>query len=159
MITKVQKSRKEYKCSKCGKTIPAGSSYLRGDLNFSKPIIRCVQCGLKHYEVTTSDYVRSVGAIVEDWPDFYTADECGRDEMVAELESIMDDLQDRLDNMPEGLQQGDTGMLLEERISSLEAAISDLESIDFEEVDEADEDTEEDDYAELINNALSNIDY
>lgn len=47
-IQHVKKSRKEYRCSKCGCTIPVGSSYLRGDLNFSRPIIRCVDCGLKH---------------------------------------------------------------------------------------------------------------
>ena len=153
MITKVNKSRKEYKCSKCGQIIPIGSSYLRGDLNFSKPIIRCTKCGLKPYEVTTSEYVRSVGAIVEDWRQLYSPDEDGRDNIVDDLGAIRDELQDHFDNMPEGLQYGDTGQLLEERISYLDDAITELEEIDFEDNDE------EIDFEELIDNALSNIEY
>ena len=96
MITIVKKSRKEYKCSKCGEVIPVGSEYLRGDLNFCKPIIRCTKCGLKHYEVTTSDYVRSVGPIVEDWADNYEATADGRDMIVEDLESVRDEVEERL---------------------------------------------------------------
>ena len=155
MITRVKKSRKEYRCSKCGEIIPVGSAYIRGDLNFSKPIIRCTKCGLKGYEVTTSEYVRSVGPIVEDWRDSYLPNEEGRDSIVDELGNIRDELQDHFDNMPEGLQYGDTGQLLEERISYLDDAISELENIDFEDFD----DNEDIDFEELIDNALSVIEY
>lgn len=154
MITHVKKSRKDYKCSKCTEIIPKGSSYIRGELNFAPAIIRCVKCGLKSYEVTTSDYIRSVGAIVEDWRNDYSADESGRDCIVEDLANIMDELQDRFDNMPEGLQLGDTGQLLEERIDSLQSAIDSLEYIDF---DDCSENTET--FAELIDDALTCIEY
>ncbi|MCD8221091.1 MAG: hypothetical protein LUD07_02655 [Clostridiales bacterium] len=48
----IKKSRKEYTCGKCRQSIPVGSPYYRGILNFHQPIIRCVSCGLKSYEVT-----------------------------------------------------------------------------------------------------------
>lgn len=152
MITKVKKSRKECVCGRCRKVIPVGSSYFRGDLNFSKPVIRCTECGLEGWEVTTSEYQLSVGEIVYRWSNNYDADEAGRDNLVEDLENIKSEVEDRFDAMPDSLQYGDTGMLLQERIDGLDAAINELYEIDF------DEESEESvDFAELIDNALSNI--
>lgn len=155
-ITKVQKSRKEYTCGRCRQKIEVGQPYLRGDLNFSCPVIRCCKCGLEHWEVTTSDYQLSVGELMYHWQKNYSANEEGRDSIVSELEYIRDEQQERLDNMPEGLQQGDTGMLLQDRIDCLESAISELEDIDFDDP-EQDEDME-DVYTEAIDSALNCID-
>ena len=159
-IYKVEKSRKEYTCGRCRTKIEKGQPYLRGELNFSRPIIRCCKCGLQPWEVTTSDYQLSVGEIVYRWQDNYEVSEEGRDDLVGELESIRDDLQGRLDNMPEGLQEGDTGMMLQDRIDCLESAISELEEIDFED-DFGDEDIDDDDridqYREAIESALNCI--
>lgn len=157
-ITKVLKSRNEYTCGRCLQKIEKGSPYLRGDLNFSRPVIRCCKCGLQPWEVTTSDYQLSVGEIVYHWQDNYDVSEEGRDEIISELESIKDDLEGRLENMPEGLQEGDAGQLLQERIDCLESAISDLESIDFEldDDEEMDEDKEIE-YRVQIESALENI--
>lgn len=122
----VQKSRKEHTCFKCRKTIPAGSRYYKGVLNFSRPLIACTNCGLKHYEVTTSDYKRTVGPIVEDWGETYAVED-GVWEAIAEaLEELKDELEERLDNIPEQLQEADTGTLLQERIDALESVISNL---------------------------------
>ncbi len=158
-ITKVMKSRKEYTCGRCRKKIEVGQPYLRGDLNFSKPVIRCCKCGLQPWEVTTSDYQLSVGEIVYHWDENNAPDEAGRDSIVSDLEDIRDDLQGRLDNMPEGLQQGDAGQLLQERIDALESAISDLEDIDFDDDfdDDLSDEDREDQYREAIESALSNI--
>jgi len=43
------------------------------------------------------------------------------------FESLQDETQEKLDNMPEGLQQGDTGQLLQERIDQCESIISEIE--------------------------------
>ena len=126
----INKSRKETRCMKCGNTIPVGSKYYRGELNFSRDIIRCETCKLQHWEVTTSDYQLRVGALVYKWRESYDLSTSGVEEIISELEDIRDDLQDRLDNMPEGLQQGDTGQLLQDRIDNLESAIDELSSID-----------------------------
>ena len=154
-VVRVKHSRKEWKCSRCRAVIPIGSEYFKGELNFSKPIIRCCKCGLEPWEVTTSDYQLSVGEILYRWHENYEANEDGRDSIVSDLQSIRDDLQDRLDNMPESLQYAETGQILQDRIDSLDSAISDLESIDFEDSD-YDEDCE-DRYQEEIDTALGNI--
>lgn len=133
-VVKIDKSRKEFRCSKCGEVIPIGSSYYRGKLNFAHDIIRCAKCKLKPWEVTTSDYVLAVGPIVNEWRKNYGVDEETPEQITADLESIRDDVQERLDNMPEGLQEGDIGQKLQERIDNLETAIDELCNIDVEDI-------------------------
>lgn len=129
-VTVINKSRKECTCNKCRKVIPVGSKYFRGELNFARPIIRCADCGLQSWEVTTSDYQLSVGAIVYRWQEDYSVDMYGLSDIISSLEEIRDDLQSRLDNMPEGLQEGEIGTLLQDRIDSLDSAIDELNDID-----------------------------
>lgn len=133
-VVKIDKSRKEFRCSKCGEVIPIGSAYYRGELNFAHDIIRCSKCRLQPWEVTTSDYKLSVGNIVYNWRDDFGVSEDVIEQISEELESIRDDLQDRLDNMPEGLQEGDIGQKLQERIDNLETAIDELYNIDVEDI-------------------------
>ena len=148
----ITKSRKEYRCKKCGKVIPAGSRYYKGEINFGPTIIRCTECGLEPWEVTTSDYQLRAGEIVYRWRENYDTSEDGIASIISDLEELRDELQDRLDNMPEGLQEGDIGQLLQERIDALDSAISDMESIDIDTIQEdalsdyrSDLDFEEDD--------------
>ena len=93
----------------------------------------------KPSQVASSEYERSLLALVEllQESDEASWGEEDRDALVSDLEQLRDEEQEKLDNMPEGLQQGDTGLLIEERISNLDGWISDLESIDFEESDAA----------------------
>lgn len=135
-VSVIKKSRKEYKCSKCGEVIPVGSTYYKGQINFGPTIVRCSDCKLESWEVTTSDYQLAVGEIVYRWEKNYGYAEDAIDNIVSDLQDIADDLQGRLDNMPEGLQEGDVGQLLQERIDALESAISELESIDVDSVKE-----------------------
>jgi DNA-directed RNA polymerase subunit RPC12/RpoP len=130
-VVLIQKSRKEYKCSKCGQVIPKGSSYWKGELNFHPSIYRCTDCGLKGYEVTTSSYTLQVGAIVEEWTDTYGISDGCWDEIVQALEEVRDELEGNLENMPEQLQDSETGELLQQRIEAIEDAISELEGADM----------------------------
>jgi hypothetical protein len=59
--------------------------------------------------------------------------------VVQELRDLAEECQDNLDNMPEGLQQGDTGMMLQERIEACNNAADELEGI----VSDYDAETEE----------------
>ncbi len=63
-------------------------------------------------------------------------------DIVAELQSLGEEQRDKLSNMPEGLQQGDTGQLLEERAEACDNVAQELEGIDMdiEEPEEGDED-------------------
>lgn len=132
-IKKIEKARGEYKCSKCGEAIHKGDSYLRGERFRMKPLIACTKCGIKSYELSQSDYVQRVGAVCEEWETMYGVSEDTPASICEELESLRDDLQDRLDNMPENLRENsETGQLLQERIDTLEDTISELENIDIE---------------------------
>ena len=55
----------------------------------------------------------------------------------------LDECQESLDNMPEGLQEGDTGQMLQERIEACESAQSELESMDLDFESEHDADDKE----------------
>jgi hypothetical protein len=63
------------------------------------------------------------------------SDRIDKADTVEELESIKDDFEslkseteDKLGNMPEGLQQGQTGELLQERIDQIDSLVSELDS-------------------------------
>lgn len=53
------------------------------------------------------------------------------DEAKESLESLRDETQDKLDNMPEQLQDSETGELLQERIDGCEDYISNLDNIEI----------------------------
>ena len=137
-MAKIEKpvARKEYKCSKCGEVIKKGDQYWKGIPFRRSPVIRCLKCGIYRWECSSSDYTQSVGRVCDCWQEDYELSESTAEEIVAELTNIQDMCQDSLDNMPEGLQEGDTGQLIQERIDNLEDAISELEAIDYESIKE-----------------------
>jgi hypothetical protein len=94
----------------------------------------------KGSQVASSEYERSVLALVEGleaWEGAWV--ESDRDDLVRELEEIRDQEQEKYDNMPEGFQQGDTGVLLEERVAAVDEWVSELENITFPEEGEEEE--------------------
>jgi len=96
----------------------------------------------RNSQLTQSTYMSTLYQIMEQIEDASPSDV---DELVSlvedinlQVEDLRDTTQESLDNMPEGLQQGSTGELLQERIDALDSAISELEDIDtdFEEKDD-----------------------
>ena len=158
-ITKINKSRTVQKCSKCGKLIDVGSSYLKATPYRARPIIRCVQCGLKQYETSQSSYTQEVGRIVEDWEEVYGIDDSTLETIIEDLGIIMDDCQDSLNNMPEQLQESSP---LQERIETLESVIndlSDLNSLQDYITDNEDEEAGKEEFRDAINDCLYCLDY
>lgn len=131
-IQYIKKARKEHKCSKCGNTIKVGEPYKKGVINFRPDIIVCDNCKLKSYEVTTSEYTKSVGAIVEDWSEEYSLLNGGvTDEIADALDEIRNDVESALDNIPENLRDSSSsGELLQSRLEQLEEVIDALHDID-----------------------------
>lgn len=86
-------------------------------------------------QLTQSPYlsmVRGLSEQIADHPANEPADlEMLRDEIAPDIGTAGEECQESLDNMPEGLQEGDTGQMLQERIESCENAQSELESIDL----------------------------
>lgn len=62
------------------------------------------------------------------------------EDIKSRMEELRDEQEEKKNNMPEGLQEGPTGELLQERYDSLDSAISELEGIDLDDYDEADDD-------------------
>lgn len=123
----VKKARKDIPSA----GIKAGESYYWWSFRF----------GGKHYsktppkpsQLTGSAFMSQFLSIQEQFQEL-EADESLEDNvqnLKDELESLKDETQGSLDNMPEGLQQGSTGELLQERIDAIDGWISDLDAIDF----------------------------
>lgn len=140
-----QRARKEYKCGKCGATINAGDLYYRISERFTAPKFRCSHCQPTRAELTGSDYLRWLYDFQDTLSDTYDLrSEDAKDEIYGELETQRDELQDRLDNMPESLQDSDSGCILQDRISSLEDAMDELDNLAY--PDRDDVDVDKDDY-------------
>ena len=132
----VKAARKQWTCQKCGKPIEIGTSYYRGEVNFGPTFIRCTDCKLEAWEVTSSEYQRAIGRIQAKWLEEFPLTEEGIESIKSELESIQDEVQERFDNIPEGLQEGTSGQLLMDRIDGLTYAIDALDLIDIDDLKE-----------------------
>lgn len=140
-VNTVQKSRKEKICGRCGKTIPVGSKYFYIDFYSGRTAVRCTSCEFKQSETTENPYYQQLWSIQEDYSErIDNADELSiadvKEELVSDLENLRDEVQERYDNIPEQLQYGEAGQLLQDRIDSLDSAISDIESVEVSDIDE-----------------------
>lgn len=88
----------------------------------------------KPSQLTQSEFYSAVYSLQEEFtatPDLICDVESQVEEIKSRLQDISDETQGKLDNMPQGLQDGDTGQLMQERISAIEDAVSTLESLDI----------------------------
>ena len=175
----MQKARKEYTCSKCGAKINVGEQYYKIEAMYSRTKYRCCKCKPQRSELTSSEYLSWLYDLQDNLAERYDLrSEDVKDELYSEIESQRDELQDRLDNMPEQLQYAPTGEMLQERIDSLENALDELDGLeypdeedykldDYEREDLSEEEIEEqenekfqealDDYESDIESIVSNI--
>lgn len=80
------------------------------------------------WQLTQSEYLQRAYQMEAQIPRLYTQDQV--DYLILEAEELRDETQQKLDNMPEQLQCGSTGELLQERVDSLEQFISLLEELE-----------------------------
>lgn len=100
----------------------------------------------KRSQLTTSEYLGTLYDI-EDRIAALTSpvDESERDDIVQALRDLAQEQDDKYENMPDGLKEGSTGQLLEERRDACNTAADELESIDMsfdEDEPEADDEKE-----------------
>lgn len=131
----IQKARKDYKCSLSGRTITAGELYWKIRFNFGPVKVRAYEHPFRRSETTMSDYLSAVYEIV-DGSDNIAASYRGELETVIEvnvlqIQDLLYEAVSRFGNMPEGLQKGPVGKLLQKRIGKLKTAIRYLEDIDL----------------------------
>lgn len=73
------------------------------------------------------------------------------DSIISELEGLSDECQGALDNMPEHLQDSsDSGILLQERIGQIESVIGELQNIDTDMEECADEECRKNKFDEIM---------
>lgn len=101
----------------------------------------------KQSQLTQSEFWGAIYSLQEqhEYAPSYDDIESAIEEIKSELENIKDETQGKYDNMPQGLQDGDSGQLLQERADTLESVISDLDGVDtsFEEGEREDGVTDE----------------
>ena len=109
----------------------------------------------KNSQLTQSNFLSQLYALEEKIEEFSCESredfESFRDELKDDIDTLKDECDESLNNMPEGLQQGSTGELLQERIDAMDSWSTDIEGIecDYDEddlrqevLDEKDEDEE-----------------
>lgn len=133
-----QKANKTYKCGKSGREIKPGELYWKLSFRFGGTQIRAIEHPFKPSECTQSEFMGTLLGITETYNEELEGEyedieslEATKDALYGEVETLRDETQDKLDNMPEGLQSGDTGQLLQDRIDALDNVLSDLDCIDF----------------------------
>lgn len=119
--------------------IKKGESYYwwklhRGSKRFSKT-------APKRSQLTGSSFYSTLYDIEDDMIGNANADDnLGgiRDEVVGALEELRDQCEESRSNMPEGLQESETGNMLQERYDALDSAIDEFNNIELNEPDEND---------------------
>jgi type I site-specific restriction endonuclease len=162
-VVKVEHARKDYP----EHDIKKGDTYYHWQFAYSKKNMS--KTPPTKYQLTRSEFMLGLYAIqdrIESLTALSVEDlQSELDEIISDIENLRDEQQEKLDNMPEQLQESSAaGELLRERIDAMESWASDLQNIDldYQEEDDDPEDRKtaeekEADLMEFINNALMEI--
>lgn len=118
----VNKARKDNSVAK------AGESYYWWQFAFAPKMYSKEQPSRSR--LTRSEFLSTYWDIEDSLLQSY--DEDSAQELISQLEELRDMCQDNLDNMPDQLQDSESGQLLQERIDGLDDWIGEIESIDWE---------------------------
>ncbi len=109
--------------------------------------------GPKHYsktqprrsQLTQSDYDARLFDIEDEIADLTADDGLGGavDDIASRLRELGDEQEEKKNNMPDGLQEGPSGELLQERADACSNAADELEGMTFDVADKGDDETEE----------------
>jgi uncharacterized protein YukE len=130
MAKQVQrKARKDYPES----GIKAGDTYFFAQIKTGPRSSRIIRSKdrIPQSKLTTSAFKSTVYGIEESF-DSIVHDNSAPDalkDIAQQLRDLGEETQGSFDNMPDGLQQGDTGQMLEERVSNCEQWADDIEQI------------------------------
>lgn len=144
-VTKVLHAQKDYP----EHNIKKGDTYYWWKFRFGGKHISLTPP--KQSQLTQSDFLSTVYALQEDIEALTTEEEDIQsflDDIIGQLEELRDDCEDKRNNMPEQLQDSDSGSLLQERYDNLDEMISDLQGIETDGWEEVDDQTVIDDIGE-----------
>lgn len=142
----VKKARKDY----LNFGIKKGDSYYYWEFRYGG--VHKSKVRPRPSQLTQSEFLGTVYSIQEQIEDLSTDEDFQSfiDGLVEELETLRDDCDDKLSNMPDQLQDAPTGELLQNRSGDIDEMISELESIDTDVDEEKEEDETDDEYEERI---------
>lgn len=116
----------------------------------------------KASQLTSSEFLGnaySIGEEMDEWSftDKTTGDEleADREDVVSRIRDLASETEDKLSNMPDSLQQGPTGELLQNRVDSCNEWADNLEQVDI--PTEADDGESEEDYRERLQEAFDEL--
>jgi hypothetical protein len=131
-------------CQKCGREIKVGERYKKAIDRFNPKMVRCSDCPTwsrgeletgklapvyQAQEVAETHLVELSLNEYIDKPDDLVSDISSiLEELAGEAESVKDDLQEGYDNLPESLQNSQTGETIQERVEVLGSWIDELNS-------------------------------
>lgn len=128
--------------SKLDRTVPAdendeifiakGESYYWWEFQYSPK--RYSKTPPKRSQLTQSSFLSELYSLEEriEEASVSTKDEFDdlKSDLISDIETLKDECQEKLDNMPEQLQSAPTGELLQERVDGLESWVSDIENVE-----------------------------
>jgi chemotaxis protein histidine kinase CheA len=135
-INRVAKARKSPgTCGGCGKEIPVGAPYKWIKFRFGGKRFRCGDCDFKGSDLTQSAFLGQTSDLNDRISELANLEEPSeiRDEIediVSEFNNLADECESNRENMPEQLQDSDTGSMLEERASTCRDVADNLEGVD-----------------------------
>lgn len=141
-ISTVKSARKDQgQCEICRGAIKVGDGYRSIKPRFGVKRKRCMNCPVWKPSEMTNSKIATAYAAQEDANAMLDAMDVDEDNsaFVSNVQSILiqcaeggeeckSDYEESLDNMPEGLQEGDSGQAIQEKIDLLDGWIQDLES-------------------------------
>lgn len=131
-VTAVARARKaQGECGKCGAKIKQGDSYRWWKFRYGGRRIRCAkpECAPRPSDLTQSAFYSQLYGL-QDSLDTAIADRSVDDlrAVADELRSLGEECSSNRDNMPEGLQDSETGELLQTRADECESKADEIES-------------------------------
>jgi hypothetical protein len=136
-INHVAKAQKDQgTCSGCGAEIKAGDPYKWIKFRFGGRKVRCGTCKFKDSDLTQSEFLSQVYDLndrITGLSDLDNLDDLQAEveDLVEGYEALADECYEKKENMPEGLQEGEVGQLLEERSDGCREVADNLQGIDF----------------------------
>lgn len=110
-----------------------------GPKRFSKTAPRRSQLTQSQFYGTLWDLEDQLGELKASGYESVADLESDLESIKGDLESLSSDTQDKFNNMPDGLQQGDSGRLLETRSSEVDDLVQEFDQLDFSEPEEPSE--------------------
>jgi hypothetical protein len=133
---------------------PKGSGIKKGDAYWWWKFMVGGRGGPKHYSktppkrsmLTQSSYYSALYDIEDDIAALSASESIGDDiaDIANRLNELADEQEEKLNNMPEGLQQGSSGEMLQERADACRAAAETLEAIECDVDHKGDDESAED---------------